>query len=41
MKDCDMSDVSKFHEVNQKMIAKIQKETADIKITEDLRKRYC
>ena len=32
MKDCDMSDVSKFHEVNQKMIAKIQKETADIKL---------
>ena len=31
-KDCDMSDVSKFHEVNQKMIAKIQKETADIKL---------
>lgn len=31
MKDCDMSDVGNFHEVNQKMIAEIQKKTANAK----------
>ena len=29
---CDMSDVGKYHEVNQKMVAEIQRKTADVKV---------
>lgn len=32
LEKCDMSDIDKYHEVNQKMVAEIQGKTVDIKV---------
>lgn len=32
LEKCDMSDIDKYHEVNQKMVAEIQEKTVDVKV---------
>ena len=32
LEKCDISDIDKYHEVNQKMVAEIQEKTVDVKV---------